>query len=196
MGTRNLTAAMLNGEYKVAQYGQWDGYPDGQGLTCLKFLREECEMARFTQAVKNATFRTSEETAALLREYGADEDGYISLANYDRFTADYPELSRNIGAGILALVQQNPDGVRLRNNIAFAADSLWCEWAWVIDLDAKTFEGYRGFNTAPLTPADRFFFLAGQGSSRGYYGVKLAAKWSLDQLPTDEDFLAAFDEEG
>ena len=26
MGTRNLTAVFMDGEYKVAQYGQWDGY--------------------------------------------------------------------------------------------------------------------------------------------------------------------------
>lgn len=25
MGTRNLTAVYLDGQYKVAQYGQWDG---------------------------------------------------------------------------------------------------------------------------------------------------------------------------
>lgn len=31
MGTRNLTAVYLDGQYKVAQYGQWDGYPEGQG---------------------------------------------------------------------------------------------------------------------------------------------------------------------
>ena len=27
MGTRNLTCVFKDGEYKVAQYGQWDGYP-------------------------------------------------------------------------------------------------------------------------------------------------------------------------
>lgn len=31
MGTRNLTAVYIDGEYKVAQYGQWDGYPEGPG---------------------------------------------------------------------------------------------------------------------------------------------------------------------
>lgn len=26
----------------------------------------------------------------------------------------------------------------------------------------------------------------------GYHGVRLVAKWNLDALPTDEEFLAAF----
>jgi len=32
MGTRHLSMAYnKGGEVKVAQYGQWDGYPEGQG---------------------------------------------------------------------------------------------------------------------------------------------------------------------
>ena len=194
MGTRNLTAVMLNGEYKVAQYGQWDGYPDGQGLRCLEFLRDKCDMDAFTDAVKNVSFCTTEEIDALLQGYGVDEDGYMKMIDYDRFSNDYPELSRDTGAGILEIIQKKRGAVRLRNNIDFAADSLFCEWAWVIDLDDQSFEGHAGFNTTPLTPDDRFFFLADQ-EREGYSGVKLVAKWSLDQLPTDKEFLAAFEED-
>lgn len=39
MGTRNLTMVMVDGVYKVAQYGQWDGYPSGQGITVFIFSR-------------------------------------------------------------------------------------------------------------------------------------------------------------
>jgi hypothetical protein len=38
MGTRNLVAVQIDGQYKIAQYGQWDGYHSGKGLEVLEFL--------------------------------------------------------------------------------------------------------------------------------------------------------------
>ena len=38
MGTQNLTSVWFEGKYRIAQYGQFDGYPSGQGLTVLHFL--------------------------------------------------------------------------------------------------------------------------------------------------------------
>ena len=45
MGTRNLTCVMYNGEYRVAQYCQWDGYPSGQGAIALNFLSDKEKLA-------------------------------------------------------------------------------------------------------------------------------------------------------
>ena len=39
MGTRGLTQVILDGEYKISQYGQWDHYPSGAGVEVLDFLR-------------------------------------------------------------------------------------------------------------------------------------------------------------
>lgn len=39
MGTRGLTQVILDGEYKISQYGQWDNYPSGAGVEVLDFLR-------------------------------------------------------------------------------------------------------------------------------------------------------------
>ena len=38
MGTRHLICAHKDGKYPIAQYGQWDGYPEGQGVDVLSFL--------------------------------------------------------------------------------------------------------------------------------------------------------------
>ena len=112
----------------------------------------------------------------------------------DRMKRDYPQFSRDTGAEILKMVQNHPEGMKLYNQLFFAADSLFCEWAWVVDFDAGTFEAFEGFNKAPLSEEDRFYFLRDHEDG-DYHGVRLVAKWSLDALPTDEDFLAAFKSE-
>lgn len=68
MGTRNLTIVKLDGEYKVAQYGQWDGYPGGQGLRCLSFLRLLMDPEKFKAAVRNCRFGTQEEIHAIWKK--------------------------------------------------------------------------------------------------------------------------------
>jgi hypothetical protein len=193
MGTRNLTAVYLDGEYKIAQYGQWDGYPEGQGMTAINFLRIMDE-DKFKQALRNSSYIDSGELQALWRQYGADEHGLVSLNDMDRMKNDHPEYSRDTGAEILQMVQEHTEGMKLQNSIAFAADGLFCEWAWVIDLDKRTFEAYEGFGKEPLTENDRFYFLKDL-EENGYSPVRLVATWSLDELPSDEDFLAAFKEE-
>ena len=40
MGTRNLTVVVKDEQVRVAQYGQWDGYPEVTGRGILKILRE------------------------------------------------------------------------------------------------------------------------------------------------------------
>ena len=53
MGTRSLIAVQLDGEYKIAQYSQWDGYPEGQGLGCLNFLKTCMVEYKFQAMLRN-----------------------------------------------------------------------------------------------------------------------------------------------
>jgi hypothetical protein len=109
-----------------------------------------------------------------------------------------PELSRDTSEKVLGMINESDDGLALKNDLEFAADSLFCEWAYVLDLDKGTFEVYEGFNKdKPLTPDDRFFFLKDK-EANGYYGVKLLKSYRLDDLPAVADFKKEFseDEEG
>lgn len=184
MGTRHLTIVKFGGEYKIAQYGQWDGYPSGQGVTVLEFIRNIVDsnlVNEFAYKVKNCRWITEEEAATI------EEDR--------NWPNKYPELSRDAGAEILQMVMNSENGLVLANSIDFAADSLFCEWAWLIDLDSGIFEAYEGFNqTKPLTEKDRFFFLV-EKERKGYHPIVKVAEWSLDNLPSNEDFLGTFKED-
>ena len=52
MGTRNITSVILNGEQKVCQYCQWDGYPTWAGARILEFLKD-CDFEQFKKALDN-----------------------------------------------------------------------------------------------------------------------------------------------
>ena len=184
MGTRNLIAVYMDGEYKIAQYSQWDGYPEGQGSTCLYFLREEMIEHKFRERLRKLRMIQNEKQMAAIKSL------------YPKGTS-FPEFDRDTGADILKIVQsgETTSGC-VANNIGFAAGTsvFGCEWAWVIDLDRRTFEAYIGYNKKPLSEKDRFYFLEDQ-CDEGYHPAKLVHEWSLNDLPNREQFLRAFREE-
>lgn len=176
MGTRHLIAVQVDGEYRIAQYGQWDGYPEGQGAEILGFLAE-WDRPRFERNLRAAQFLTKEEGAAI----GEEAD----------WKERYPHLSRDCGANVLHIVQQADDGIKLANNLPFVCDSLFCEWAYVIDLDSNRLELFKGFNQEPLAEGERFKGLFSADAHEGYFPVRLVGSWPLGELPTAGDMVHA-----
>lgn len=195
MGTRNLTMVVSGGQTKVAQYGQWDGYPGGQGDTALAFLLN-CDLDKFKEKVDVCRFLTNDEIETLNKASNPFEK--------------HPWLSRDLGAQILSVVNGESYIERelgesiektvdfngeLVNSEQFAGDSLFCEWAYVIDLDKRTFEVYEGFNDSKeLTEKDRFFHLTQSEDVKKskYNPVTLVKEYSLDELPTRAEFIDYF----
>lgn len=125
MTTRSLTAVRINGEYKIAQYGYYDGYPSGQGVTILKFLLGEMDKNKFINKLKKLRFviNDQEERERIERQY-----------DYD-------------GAKILKYIQNNEDYI-VANKLEFAQDTAFCQWAYLIDFDDNSFEIYSGLKKA------------------------------------------------
>jgi len=201
MGTRNLTIVISNGETKVAQYGQWDGYPEGQGKTILGTLKQIIHSGQLGQ------FKTKIDTLSWLTKEDAEK-----IENDNEWEVNYPYLSRDCGGQIIEAIHFGTMEVHagigerkkvevkvigLTNEEEFAADSLFCEWAYVIDLDKGTLEVFNGFNKEPLTEADRFYPLQERVKERDekYYPIKLLISYPLEKLPTIEEFLSIDKEE-
>lgn len=180
MGTRNLTLVQQNGQYKVAQYGQFDGYPAGQGKTVLEFL-QKWDRPVFERKVAAASFMSESDIEAV-------NEQIKSRGLRDTWQQKWPELSREPAAKILQIIAERPDGIRLKNTLGFAGDSLMCEWAYVIDLDAEKLEVLKGFNKIPLVEGDRFFGVPDleRSSNTEYHAVRKVAVYDLESPPTLE----------
>ncbi len=154
MGTRNLVCVVKDGEYKVAQYGQWDGYFMGQGVTVCEFL-QSADMDTFRKALDDVEYITEAEEKACWEEFDTDDSGWVTLEVSDKFGSKYPELSRDTGAGVLQLIYDG-DATKLGDSLSFAGDSLMCEFAYVVNMDTEMLEIYQGFNKVALDLTERF----------------------------------------
>lgn len=175
MGTRNLTMVInKEGITKIGQYGQWDGYPGGQGRTALEFLRNT-DLNEFQNKLNRCHFCNDLEIQSIEIELETNNELFITKYNH---------LSRDCGANILYKVNES-DGLGLVNQSKFGFNSS-CEWAYVIDFSKNTFEIYKGYNQHKLNESQRFYSETDDG---GYYGAKMIDWYDLDQLPTEEQFL-------
>lgn len=186
MGTRNLTMVISHGQTKVAQYGPWDGYPTGQGAEVLHFLTT-ADLETFEKALDKCRFTTKEDKVAMEKYLAllGSRGGFINDTQSEKFDKKYPYLNRDIAAKILEMILNSKDkDILLQDQSNFAEDSLFCEWAYIIDLDNKVLEVYKGFNKSPLEKRDRFYSLSEGRSNTEYYPIKLAKSYSFSELPT------------
>jgi hypothetical protein len=153
MGTRNLTAVIKNGSPVIAQYGQWDGYPEGQGATVYEFIKG-AGVAKLEANLDKAYWADEAELKAIDLKY-AGPDGWMTMEQAEAFGKDYPSLSRNTCAEILSVVANATERVPLVNEMEFLQDTLFCEWAYVLDLDVHTLKVYAG-STEPCAEFDLY----------------------------------------
>jgi hypothetical protein len=142
MGTRGLTVVKSKGKVKVAQYGQWDHYPSGQGKTIARFIQNEMDLNKFKTRVDKLQFATPKQVDATWVDCGAAPGAdFISFSIADDHAVIYPEFSRDTGAEILGLIQDA--GIEcVENSLNFLKDGLFCEYAYMLDLDKKVVTVY------------------------------------------------------
>ena len=183
MGTRNLTIVKHNEEIKVAQYCQWDGYPDSAGLHILNFLQKR-NKEDFKHNLEQCSWATEEDLEKAEEFIKSIEESNLTI-HADTWHAVFPAFHRNTGCRILELIcppYGGPKRMLLQNSFKFGGDKVFCEWAWVIDLDSNQLEVY-----------------SSSDGSKGIFEdlddpVRLTVSWDLDTLPTPEDFMTYFND--
>jgi hypothetical protein len=207
MGTRGAYGVVI-GETEKISYGQYDAYPQGKGLDNLRWLREVVEedyleqtrkLAQECRVVSDAKKPTKKDIEHLAP--------FTNLGVGEQEVTDWYCLTRETQGDIGAML-----GCGYINDFhAFPLDSLFCEWAYIVDFDCNVFEVYEGFQKElpkagrwagrPTPEEDRQNYLdhlewcadnkrePWQPKVSDYKAVELVGSWPLDALPSDEEFL-------
>ncbi len=199
MGTRGAMGFRLQG-VDTLTYNHFDSYPEGLGADMVTFvranggdipdLREKVGALR----VVDMNDTPDAELVAKARELDLMDLGVGNQSETDMYCVlrkAQGDLGAYLAVGVI------PDGSE------FIRDSLFCEYAYIVNLDDETLEFYRGFNQDPNAPGryaaaqrDREF------SGDDYFGVQLvgtlpiadivsstpaALAWSETFYPEDSD---------
>ena len=162
------------GKWYIAQYGQFDGYPEGQGVKVFNFLSVARNIDNLKEGLENHIYEpTNEEVDAIWDEceaWDASRRGQTSAWEKNMYGINqlYPSLARETSAGILGILaragrteeeddaedgaessaegaaEKQPKKIPVRLELEFANDTLFCEWAYVLDLDKEVLEVYGG----------------------------------------------------
>lgn len=156
-----------DGQTKIAQYGQWDGYPDGQGLTALRFLSEVANREKLKSQLDKCRFLEMEgKDNAFVKAFDNTPDSQKTTEQNEWFKNF---IDRDLGAEIMERVaNSNEAEILLKDSSEFGKDGLFCEWCWVVD------------------------FKKNKLISRYNLTSKVLAEFDLENLPNEKEFLAAF----
>jgi hypothetical protein len=129
MGTRNLTKVINSqGEIVVAQYGQWDGYPSGQGLNLLEFISGYRILDQIELSLDKAYWATQDELDKMFLTLG-EKDPSVFL----------PSLTRDTATDIVKVLVYSTANVPLVDDREFENDDLFCEGVYTLDFQQKKF---------------------------------------------------------
>lgn len=185
MGTRSSIGVHVNGKDKLT-YNQYDGYPTGVGKDVFKQVCDLIQSEGWDKvkkmAVKLRQVQTSRKFTAKQKEKYGKYWEQVSTGE------DMYSLLRGL-QGELGLMLK--EGIMTKHN-AFILDSLFCEWAYILNVDNKTFEIYQGFQKEPPT-AGRY---KDAPADNGYYACNLIYTIQLSDdvnhlynaLAIDDDF--------
>lgn len=176
MGTRGAFGFRLGGLDKIT-YNHYDSYPEHLGTLIVEWLKTAISknaIKATIEAVENLRLvtedsePTSEDIQQLARftdrtvNRGAIDDWYVLL----RRAQPSEGIEKVLDAGIILDAK------------AFLANSLFCEYAYIVNFDDMTFEVYRGFQRT-RHQSGRY---ASATQLRDYYPVALVKALPLDEI--------------
>ena len=190
MSTRGAVGFAVDGKLKLA-YNHSDSYPSGLGQDVVDFMSEQLhpmfvmegsyalnmdlfkDKVRAVKQIKKGVPPTATEIAM----YASNADLGVSEQNL----GDWYCLLRNYQGvdGLKAIVAGKLH--HMDNANTFPEDSLFCEWAYIIDLDGEALEVYQGFQSKKHKEG-RFASVKPKDKQDKYYGCRLVKTIPFNKL--------------
>jgi len=181
MGTRGAYGFRINEEDRV-NYVQFDSYPSGLGKEVMSYV-VQTPVAQMKKIATRIVLVHPDSTPSreLIQRYRKYADLGVSEQSYEDW---YCLLRKTQGT----LFPYNNDLRHMIDYHDFLFDSLFCEWAYIINLDTEQFEVYKGFNKD--ASAKGRYAGRSQEDNYGYMGVTLIKQIPLADITKEK--VAAF----
>lgn len=185
MSTRGAIGVYDEGRDLFITYNHFDSYPDGLGRNVLEFILDVnrrpdgWETFRANCRALTLVDDDTKPTKATIKKY--KELGYFDGKVASQKDTDWYCLLRNVQGATTFQEILLGRLAHVIDSAEFIKDSLFCEYAYIINLDEGVLEFYQGFQKRPdLT--SRFGAVA-QGD---YYPCKLFFKFPLSDFKDEE----------
>ena len=175
MGTRGTYGFRKNGTDKLT-YNHYDSYPDYLGRQVVEFcqnhsIEELNKIFDKTIMVNESDTPTEEQIKECI------ENGFSDFSVSSESKTDWYCLLRNCQGDLECLADAN-DHAYMTNSFDFIKDSLFCEYAYIINLDDEVLEFYEGFQKKPQE-GNRY---GTKADDSGYYPCKLSLTIPLNEI--------------
>lgn len=178
MGTRGAMGVRIDGVDKIT-YCHFDCYPSGLGENVATAVRRLLadpglegarRLAADLRVVTSAGKPTMGDKIKLSR--------WTDLGVAGKSENDWYCLTRHMQGDLLATLQA---GV-IVDGRDFMADSVFCEYAYVVNFDDGLFEAYRGFQDTKHNKG-RYADMPQEERSKDYWPVALVGSFDLADIP-------------
>jgi hypothetical protein len=199
MSTRGTIGYVIDGKI-YATYNHFDSYPDGLGQDVVDFCKQITKENKWNEFKENAKkVELVKEDDKVPEDIQEKYSGFLNDQVGKQSKDDWYCLLRDI-QGISTLEAISYGTVfHMIDGVGFLEDSLFCEFAYILNLDTDEIWFFKGFTHNPLTEAENPFGFSnekpeiGLSNSSKYYPVKLVGKCKTNKIP--KNWISKFYEE-
>lgn len=179
MGTRGTYGFRKNGVDKCT-YNHWDSYPDYLGKKVVEFCQKYNVKELNNIFDKIIMIKNGEDIPTEEQINECIENGYADFSVSSGEKTNWYCLLRNCQGDLECLANAETHAYMIDNN-DFIKDSLFCEYAYIINLDDEVLEFYEGFQKSPQI-GNRYGTEPYGNHRTDYYPCKLSLTVPLNEI--------------